>query len=141
MSATEVVDRMAQAMCAVETRSKAATLEEVQAGIQRWTRHRYEAEQLLAELADYGLSVVREGVTPDWRVLGGLVPGVINAAWLRNGDHVRLNKLDGTVHLHTVDRRADAVRFVFVTDTGQVRVERSLDSEVLVLTPTEGADQ
>ncbi|ONI65668.1 hypothetical protein CSIV_05155 [Microbacterium sp. CSI-V] len=58
MSAVEDVrDRMAQAMCAVETRSKAATLEEVQAGIQRWTRHRYEAERLIAELADYGLMV------------------------------------------------------------------------------------
>lgn len=141
MSAAEVIDRMAQAMCAVETRSKAATLDEVQAGIQRWTRHRYEAEQLLAELTDYGLSVVREGVTPDWRVLGGLVPGVINAEWLRDGDRVRLNKLDGTVHLHTIDRRNDVVKFVFVTETGQVRVERALDAEVLVLAPAAGVDR
>lgn len=78
---------------------------------------------------------------PDWRVLGGLVPGVINAEWLRDGDRVRLNELDGTVHLHTVDRRDDVARFVFVTDTGQVRVERSLDSEVLVLAPAAGVDR
>lgn len=77
----------------------------------------------------------------DWRVLGGLVPGVVNAAWLRDGDKVRINKLDGVVYLHTVSRRDDVARFVFVTDTGQVRVERSLDSEVLVLAPAEGADQ
>lgn len=48
-------DGLAKAMCAIETRSKAATLEEVQAGIQRWTRHRYEADRLIGELADYGL--------------------------------------------------------------------------------------
>ncbi|WP_323985919.1 hypothetical protein [Microbacterium plantarum] len=52
-----VVDGMAQAMCAVETRSKAATLEEVADGIQRWTRHRYEAERLIDELRDHGLQV------------------------------------------------------------------------------------
>lgn len=79
--------------------------------------------------------------TPDWRVLGGLVPGVINAAWLRDGDRVRLNKLDGTVHLHTVDRRDDVARFVFVTDTGQVRVERALDAQVTALAPASGAGQ
>lgn len=77
----------------------------------------------------------------DWRVLGGLVPGVINAAWLRDGDTIRLNKLAGVVHLHTVSRRDGVARFVFVTDTGQVRVERGLDSEILVLAPANGADQ
>lgn len=47
-------DGVAKAMCAIETRSKAASLEEVQAGIQRWMRHRYEAERLIEELADAG---------------------------------------------------------------------------------------
>lgn len=58
-------DGLARAMCAVETRSKAATLEEVQSGIQRWTRHRYEAERLLAELADLGLEVRAVTERPD----------------------------------------------------------------------------
>lgn len=71
----------------------------------------------------------------DWRVLGGIVPGVINAAWLRDGDTVRLNKLNGVVHLHVNDRRDGVTRFLFVTGTGQVRVERALDAEVLVITP------
>ncbi|MDF2899683.1 MAG: hypothetical protein K0Q46_6469 [Rhodococcus erythropolis] len=53
-----LVDRVAQALCTVETRSKAVSLEEVQAGIQRWTRHRYEAERLIEELRDQGLTVV-----------------------------------------------------------------------------------
>lgn len=53
----ETRDAVAQAMCAVEVRSKAASLEEVHAGIQRWTRHRYEAERLLEELADGGFEV------------------------------------------------------------------------------------
>ncbi|WP_447948232.1 hypothetical protein [Microbacterium maritypicum] len=58
-------DGLAKAMCAIETRSKAATLEEVQSGIQRWTRHRYEADQLIEELADYGLTLRRsEGPEP-----------------------------------------------------------------------------
>ncbi|GAB2699530.1 hypothetical protein BKA24_001814 [Microbacterium marinum] len=50
-------DALAKAMCAVENRSKAASLEEVQAGIQRWTRHRYEADRLIDELADAGYEV------------------------------------------------------------------------------------
>lgn len=57
VAAASVVDGVAKAMCAVETRSKAATLEEVQSGIQRWTRHRHEAERLIDELRDYGLTV------------------------------------------------------------------------------------
>lgn len=57
MSAPEIVDAIAKAMCNVETRSKAASLEEVQAGIQRWTRHRYEAERLIEELTDGGVHV------------------------------------------------------------------------------------
>ncbi|WP_114589400.1 hypothetical protein [Microbacterium arborescens] len=51
------VDGLARALCAIETRSKAATLEEVADGIQRWTRHRYEAAQLLDELRDHGFDV------------------------------------------------------------------------------------
>lgn len=66
--ADDVRDGMAKAMCAVETRSKAATLEEVQSGIQRWTRHRYEAECLIAELADYGLEVRPRGTGIDAEV-------------------------------------------------------------------------
>lgn len=56
-----VRDGMAKAMCAIEARSKAASLEEVQAGIQRWMRHRWEAERLIAELADYGFEVRPRG--------------------------------------------------------------------------------
>jgi len=52
-------DGMAKALCAIETRSKAATLEEAQVGIQRWMRHRYEAERLIEELADGGFEVRR----------------------------------------------------------------------------------
>lgn len=55
-------EALAKAMCAIETRSKAATLEEVQAGIQRWTRHRYEADRLIEELAEYGFSLRRSEV-------------------------------------------------------------------------------
>lgn len=55
-------DALAQALCRIETRSRAVSLAEVQAGIQRWTRHRYEAERLLGELRDDGwiLSAVPE---------------------------------------------------------------------------------
>lgn len=90
-------------------------------------------EDLFKRAAD---ALTALSAAPDWRVLGGLVPGVINAAWLRDGDKIRLNKLDGVVHLHTVSRRDGVARFVFVTDTGQVRVERALDAEILVLTPS-----
>lgn len=69
---------------------------------------------------------------PDWRVLGGLVPGVVHAEWLRDGDRIRVNTMEGVVHEHTVDRRDGLAHFVFVTDTGQVRVTRSLDSEIRV---------
>ena len=52
-------DGVAKAMCAIEARSKAASLEEVQTGVQRWMRHRYEAERLIEELMDVGFEVRR----------------------------------------------------------------------------------
>ena len=61
----EVRDAVAKAMCAIETRSKAASLEEVQAGIQRWMRHRHEAERLIEELSDYGVEV-RKRPESEW---------------------------------------------------------------------------
>lgn len=66
----ELRDAVAKAMCAIETRSRAATLEEVQKGIQRWTRHRYEAERLIEELADYGV-LVRKHPEPEWEYGAG----------------------------------------------------------------------
>lgn len=73
----------------------------------------------------------------DWRVLGGLVPGVINAAWLRNGDHVRINRFEGTVldhHIVHVEHIGRLARFAVETDLGdRVHQARALDSEVLVL--------
>ncbi|MDF2506246.1 MAG: hypothetical protein K0Q52_105 [Microbacterium sp.] len=63
-----IVDCVAQAMCSVEARSKGATLEEVQTGIQRWTRHRYEAERMVEELRDYGLEVRRPSPPTDAEV-------------------------------------------------------------------------
>ncbi len=50
-------DALAKALCAVEMRSKAATIEEVVEGVERWTRHRYEAERLMVELVDYGVAL------------------------------------------------------------------------------------
>lgn len=103
-----------------------------------------EQRRIAGEIFDGWLARHDEAIRAavDWRVLGGLVPGVINAAWLRDGDRVRLNELDGTVHLHTVSPADGVARFVFVTETGgQVKIERSLDSEVHVLAAAMGADQ
>lgn len=71
-------DGMAMALCVVETRSRAASLEEVQAGIQRWTRHRHEAERLIEELADAGFEVCQivESEPSDAQVIAAL-----NAYW------------------------------------------------------------
>lgn len=77
----------------------------------------------------------------DWRVLGGLVPGVIHAEWLRDGDRIRINTMEGVVRAHVIDRAAGFVNFVFVTERGQVINTRSLDSEVRVIAATTGADQ
>lgn len=60
----EVRDMVAQAMCRIEVRSHAKSLEEVQAGIPLWTRYRYEAERLIIELADFDLDIVN---LADWR--------------------------------------------------------------------------
>ena len=70
MNEQQARDAVAKAMCAIETRSKAASLEEVQAGIQRWMRHRHEAERLIEELSDYGLEV-RKRPEPEWEYVPG----------------------------------------------------------------------
>lgn len=64
-SSDGVRDRVAQAMCLIEVRSTASTLEEVAAGIPRWTRHRYEAERLIEELAEHGLKIVPAGAVTE----------------------------------------------------------------------------
>lgn len=60
----EVRDMVAQAMCRIEVRSSAKSLEEVQAGIPLWVRYRYEAERLIDELAEFDLDIVN---LSDWR--------------------------------------------------------------------------
>lgn len=81
----------------------------------------------------------------DWRVLGGLVPGVINAAWLRDGDRVRINQIEGTIlnhHIVNVEHIGRLARFVVETDLGgRVNHDRALDSEVRVIATSNGADQ
>jgi hypothetical protein len=70
----------------------------------------------------------------DWRVLGGLVPGVINASWLRDGDRVTIAAIEGVVIFHRVHQLEDVARFVVRTDRGaEVAFERWTGSEVRVI--------
>lgn len=93
-------DALAKAMCAIETRSKAASLEEVQAGIQRWTRHRYEAERLMEELADAGLEL---------RYQKHPKPEITDEAEFAPGECTGANDCDAAMHTHGCYRphRAD----------------------------------
>ncbi|MGN7968990.1 hypothetical protein [Microbacterium sp. 22296] len=102
-----------------------------------------EQRRIAGDIFDGWLASHDEAVrsSVDWRVLGGLVPGVIHAAWLRDGDRICINTMDGVVHLHTVDEAEGLAHFIFITDAGQVRVTRSLDSEIRVIAATTGADQ
>ncbi|MCW2165374.1 hypothetical protein B0I12_002529 [Microbacterium hydrothermale] len=56
-----------------------------------------EQRRVAGEIFDGWLARHDEAVRAavDWRVLGGLVPGVVNAAWLRDGDRVRLDAVPG----------------------------------------------
>jgi len=55
---TITIDALAQIMCRLEGRRTGKSFDEVVApGIERWTRHRYEAEQLLDDLHEAGYSV------------------------------------------------------------------------------------
>lgn len=56
--ADDVRSLVAQAMCRIEVRSRAKSLEEVAAGIPLWTRYIYEAERLIDELKEFDLDVV-----------------------------------------------------------------------------------
>lgn len=53
-------DTMAKILCRIESRRTGRSFDEVVApGIELWTRHRYEAEQLLEELSDWGYPIAR----------------------------------------------------------------------------------
>ena len=51
----KLIDALAKIQCAIEGRTHGFSLDEVVApGIERWTRHRYEAEILLRDIREAG---------------------------------------------------------------------------------------
>lgn len=61
------VDTMAKILCRIESRRTGRSFDEVVApGIELWTRHRYEAEQLLEELSDWCFPVARTVDPEPW---------------------------------------------------------------------------
>lgn len=110
-----LLDGVAQALCAVEVLSKAATLEEVADGIQRWTRHRYEAERLVAELRDYGIEarLIPEPTTDDEREALDLedVREAFTASDRWDGDEAEQSIILRFIsHYSALDREIDAAR-------------------------------
>lgn len=60
-------DTMAKILCRLENRRTGRSFEEVVApSVELWMRHRYEAEQLLEELADWGFPVTRTVDPEPW---------------------------------------------------------------------------
>ncbi|UOQ58114.1 hypothetical protein MUN78_04510 [Leucobacter allii] len=95
-------DGLAKALCAIEMRSKAATLEEVVAGIERWTRHRHEADRLIEELYDYGLCLVP--------TLGRDIAGETEAEVVKCGPEPEEWDREGAAYLRGLRRAAEIVR-------------------------------
>jgi len=51
------IESLAKSMNAIESRRHAATIDQLATRLGQWQRHLYEAERLLDELADYGMTV------------------------------------------------------------------------------------
>jgi hypothetical protein len=59
-------DTMAKILCRLESRRTGRSIDEVVAPrVELWMRHRYEAEQLLEELSDWGYPTIRTTPTPE----------------------------------------------------------------------------